>query len=389
MLTLRIAFKNLLGAGLRTWLNVIVLSLSYVLIIFYNSMMDGWNKQAMTDTVDWEIGQGQIWEADYDPFDPYTLIDAHSPLPAKLSDAVKQDQVVPVLIVQAAIYPEGRLQNILLKGIPADQPLLDLPTTAFDSISGATPAIIGRRMAAATNLRKGDRVLLRWRDVNGTFDAREITIAGVFDNNVPSIDNGQIWIPLEEMYEMTGMHNEATLLVTGPQYQPEQMSGWTFKNKDFLLTDLEAIIEAKKGSAAIMYLMLLGIALLAVFDTQVLSIFRRQKEIGTYIALGMTRGQVVRLFTVEGAAHSLLAAGLAALYGTPLFWYLKKHGIPMPPGSDSAGLPVSSEVIPVYGAGLILGTILLVVISATIVSYLPARKIARMQPTEALKGKIL
>ena len=33
-----------------------------------------------------------------------------------------------------------------------------------------------------------------------------------------------------------------------------------------------------------MYGLLLNIALLAIFDTQVLSIFRRQKEIGTYIA---------------------------------------------------------------------------------------------------------
>ncbi len=59
-------------------------------------------------------------------------------------------------------------------------------------------------------------------------------------------------------------------------------------------------------------------AMLAVFDTQVLSIFRRQKEIGTYVALGMTRGQVVKLFTIEGAMHSVLAALVGAVYGIPL-----------------------------------------------------------------------
>ncbi|MCB0853887.1 MAG: FtsX-like permease family protein, partial [Bacteroidetes bacterium] len=138
----------------------------------------------------------------------------------------------------------------------------------------------------------------------------------------------------------------------------------------------------------IMYLLLLAIALLAIFDTQVLSIFRRQKEIGTYIALGMTRGDVVRLFTIEGGAHSLLAAGLGAIYGIPLFYYLSIVGIPMPAETDSAGLPISSEIIPVYGLGLVIGTVLLVVISATIVSYMPARKISKMKPTEALKGKI-
>ena len=45
MLSLKLAFKNLLGAGLRTWLNVLALSFAFVLIIFYNGMIDGWNRQ--------------------------------------------------------------------------------------------------------------------------------------------------------------------------------------------------------------------------------------------------------------------------------------------------------------------------------------------------------
>ena len=48
--------------------------------------------------------------------------------------------------------------------------------------------------------------------------------------------------------------------------------------------------------------------MLAIFDTQILSIFRRQKEIGTYVALGYTRREVVGLFTVEGTMHAVLAA---------------------------------------------------------------------------------
>lgn len=388
MLSFKLAFKNLIGAGLKTWLNVLVLSLSFVVIIFYNSMIDGWNKQAQTDTKAWEIGQGQLWEKDYDPFDPFTLIDAHAPIPEPLEDQQKENAVVPVLITQASIYPQGRMQNILLKGIPSDQQLLELPTQALKSSSEAIPAIIGKNMAKVSKLKEGDRVLLRWRDKNGTFDAREISIVSIFNANVPTIDNGQVWIPLATLQEMTGMADEATLFVTGSNYQPVELENWTFRSTDYLLADLEAVIQSKKGSGLIIYILLLGIALLAIFDTQVFSIFRRQKEIGTYIALGMTRSQVVKLFTIEGGAHSLFAALLGAAYGTPLFIYLKKVGIPVPAASQNAGIPISSEIIPVYGLSLILGTIVLVVIAATIVSYMPARKITRMNPTEALKGKI-
>lgn len=388
MLTLKIAFKNLIGAGLKTWLNVLVLSIAFVIIIFYNGMMDGWDKQAQTDTIAWEIGQGQFWEKDYDPYDPYTLVDAHDIIPPELERQVINKTLAPVLIVQGSIYPQGRMQNIQLKGIPADQEILELPTQALDAETTTTPAIIGKHMAEGAKLQLGDQVLLRWRDKNGTFDAREISIVEIFDANVPSIDNGQVWVSLADLEDMTGMQNEATLLVTGKDFEPASPANWVFKDHDYLLADLAAIIQSKKGSASVMYVMLLGIALLAIFDTQVFSIFRRQKEIGTYIALGMTRSQVVRLFTIEGGAHSILAALLGAVYGLPLFIYLSKVGIPIPASSQNAGVPISTEIIPTYGAGLIFGTLLLVVISATIVSYLPARKISRMKPTEALKGRV-
>ena len=132
--------------------------------------------------------------------------------------------------------------------------------------------------------------------------------------------------------------------------------------------------------------MLLIIALLAIFDTQILSIFRRQKEIGTYIALGMTRAQVVGIFTVEGATHSILATILGALYGIPLFLWLGIKGITF--GVDDMGITMAETIYPYYSIGLIITTTLFVILSATIVSYLPARRISRMKPTDALKGKI-
>ena len=121
---------------------------------------------------------------------------------------------------------------------------------------------------------------------------------------------------------------------------------------------------------------LLIIALLAIFDTQVLSIFRRQKEIGTYIALGMTRTQVVGIFTVEGAAHSILATLVGAMYGIPLFLVLDKTGITFTLSKD-LDIVMAEKIYPYYSIGLILASILLVVISATVVSYLPARRIQR------------
>ena len=386
MLAIKLAFKNLLGAGLRTWLNVTVLSFAFILIIFYNGMIDGWNRQGRNDTQDWEIGQGQFWLPEYDRYDPYTIQDSHTSLSDLVITEVSKGNLTPVLITQATIYPEGRVQNAMLKGVDPKQTILKLPTADLTNVQEAYSAIIGKRMAETTGLKVGDRVLVRWRDKNGMFDAREIQIASIFRCDVPSIDNGQLYVSLPVLQEMMNMKNEATLLVTSEQYVGGDIENWEFKDPDFLLADFDKLIQSKKAGGMIMEGLLLIIALLAIFDTQVLSIFRRQKEIGTYIALGLTRSQVVGIFTVEGGAHSILAAIVGAAYGIPFFIWLDTIGLTF--GGPDMGITVAETIYPYYSIGLILTTLILVVLSATIVSYLPARKISKMKPTDALKGKL-
>ncbi|MCB0580804.1 MAG: ABC transporter permease [Phaeodactylibacter sp.] len=388
MLAFKLAFKNIFGAGYRTILNIAVLSFAFVTIIFYNGVIDGWNQQARRDTIEWEIGQGQLWHPSYDPLDYFSYQDAHGPIPEALQAEVSAGRLAPILVAQASAFPQGRMQGVLLKGIPPGQSILKIPTAALEEQDGQVPVLIGKRMAQSIKMKEGDQLLLRWRDKNGTFDALEVTIAGVFDCNVPTIDGGQVWLPLERLQDMLGMPGQATLLVAGEGFTPSGDTGWAFKGHGYLLADLNKIIQSKKGGSGVIYGLLLIIALLAIFDTQVLSIFRRQKEIGTYIALGMTRWQVVGIFTVEGTTYSILAILLGALYGGPLLWYLSEVGWAMPSGSQDIGISIADKIYPVYGAGLIVTTVLLVVVSATLVSFLPARKIAKLRPTDALKGKI-
>jgi ABC-type lipoprotein release transport system permease subunit len=389
MIAFKLAYRNLVGAGLRTWLNAIVLSLAFVVIIWHKGLLDGWNRQARRDTIEWEIGGGQYWYQGYDPYDPFTIEDGHGLIPEEMQAGIDNGVLTPILISQAAIYPEGRMQNILMKGIDPSQGILSLPTEKLKAGVENIPAIIGTRMASNNKLNVGDLVTLRWRDTHGTFDAAEAKIVGIFKTNVPVIDNAQMWIPLERLRAMTQMPGEATIIVADKNAGiSKTFPGWTFKGYDVLLVELDQIIKQKTIGGSVLYILLLLMAMLAIFDTQVLSIFRRQKEIGTDMALGMTRGQVVRLFTVEGAMHSILAAILAAIYGIPLLWLQSAKGFSLPQAADDYGLAIAERIYPVYSIGLILGTIFLVFISATIVSYLPARKIAKMKPTDAIKGKI-
>ncbi len=389
MLALKLAYRNLMGARLRTWLNVFVLSLSFVVIIWHKGVINGWDEQARRDTIEWDIGGGQYWQENYDPYDPFTLEDSHARLSDVTEQAVVDGKLTPILISQATMYPEGRIQNILLKGIDPGQQIIKLPSSQLVTENGDIPAMIGKRNAKNCKLKIGDYVTVRWRDANGTFDATEVRITHIFKTNVPTLDVGVLWIPLQKHQEMMQLEGEATILVTAQDAGFDgSIVGWNFKDHYHLLTEIREMIEMKSIGGYFLFIILMSLAMLAIFDTQVLSIFRRQKEIGTHIALGMTQGQVIALFTVEGAMHSILAAILAAIYGFPLLAYQASVGWTMPGGVDDFGMTIADTIYPAYSMGLVLGTTLVVLITTTIVSYLPTRRISKMKPTDAIRGKI-
>lgn len=379
----QIAYKNLMGAGLRTWLNVGVLSFVFVIIILFNGLIEGWSEQSIDQSIEWEYASGHLLNEDYDPLDPFSIEDGHG----NIND-VSTAGLTPVLIRQATIYPQGRMKTILIKGIRSDQNTIKLPTQALDSSSAEIPAIIGVRTAEVANLTEGDQVLLRWRDKNGTFDAADITIAEIFNTSVASVDNGQIWISIEKLWQMTDLKNEATYLIADDSYSHQNVDGWRFEDQDALLSEFRELIQIEKYSSSILYLVLLIIALIAIFDTQVLSIFRRQKEIGTYVALGMTRVEVLRLFTVEGALYSVFGVIVGLIYGIPLFIWINEVGISFPDYYQDMGINMPSTIYPEFAVWLIALTAVILIFSATLVSLIPARKIVQMNPVNALKGKI-
>ncbi len=389
MLTLKLALRNILGAGIRTWLNVVALSLSFVVIIFLQGIYTGLNDQVERATIDALYGGGQFWQKAYDPYDPLSLTDAHAVIPAELEPPVKNGDATPILMRQATIYPGGHFRTILLRGIDPNQKIISIPSFLLTGDGGSIPALIGSRMAKSIELQKGDELTVQWRDNHGTFDARDVRIVEVIKTPVQEIDNGQIWIPLDRMQTLTAMSGQATIVILKKDLtSPGAISGWEFKNLNFLLHDIHMLARSKTIQASIMFAVLLFLALLAIFDTQVLSIFRRRKEMGTLMALGMTRSKIIQLFTVEGALHGILAAFVAAIYGIPLLTYMARTGLALPQAYDSIGYAIGEKLFPVYSIGLITGTTLLVLVATTIVSFLPTRRISHLKPTDALRGKM-
>ncbi len=386
----KIALKNLLGAKLRTFLNVFVTSISFFMIIFLTGLYDGMRQYAKQVTIDTEIAGGAYWHPIYDPMDPIMFEESHSILPSGIDALVKEKKAVPILVSQAAIYPNGRIMPVIMKGIEPNQIIVNMPTKILgenlDNVN--IPVLIGKGMANNAKLSIGDSFIIRWLDSDGTYDADEGTVVFIMDTENFKLDIGNIWIPIQKAQEILAMENEVTYVAYEKGLEKIQKTGdWIHRDVDYLIKDIEAAIEADKPGNQIMFAILLSLAAMGIFNAQVLSIFRRGKEIGTLMALGMKRSKVVGLFTIEGSINAVLASALTVFPFGIIFWWTAKHGIPLPMDYTEMGFMIAKRLIPIYSFGLIITTTILVFSIVIIVSYLPSRRIAKMKPTEALRGK--
>ncbi len=382
------AFRSLIGNGLKTWLNVFVLSISFVLIIILQGILKGWSNQAVDDTVKWEIAGGEYWQSKYDPFDPFTFDSSTVEIPAVFKKDVDNRKIEPILLTQGSIYPQGRMQGVLLKGIRPDQKLLQIPTQKLIAKNDEIPVVLGAFMAKQTKLHLNDLVTLRWRDKNGTFEAADIRVVGIFKTSIPTVDNGILWIPLDRLQKMTMNTNCANLLIKSPELKTQTISSWEFKSVEKLTESTMMLVKAKSVGTSFMYIIFLLLAMLAIFDTQTLSIFRRQREIGTFIALGMTKRQVVWHFTLEGTINAILAFAVGTIWGAPIMYYMVVYGYSFNMDASEIGVPMADTMYATITPGLVINTMIFILIVTAIVSYLPARKIAKMNPTDAIKGKV-
>ena len=385
----KIAIKNLFGAKLRTGLNVFVTSISFFLVIFVSGMYDGMREYAKNVTIETEVAGGTYWHPEYDSMDPRTFEASHSDIPSQVRKLIDQKNAFGVLVSQASIYPNGRIMPVIMKGITPDQNIVNMPTNILAEHNDINiPVLIGSGMAKNANLKVGDTFTIRWLDADRTYDADEGTIVHIMETENFKLDHGHIWIPLSKAQSMLAMENQATYVTYAKELPMIKDSGdWIHHDVDYMIRDMEALIKADEPGAQVMYSILLALAAMGIFNAQVLSIFRRGKEIGTLMALGMTRSRVVGLFTLEGGLNAFLAGIITLILYGPVLFYFGTNGIPLPMDYTEMGMLVAKRLVPVYSISLIISTTILISIIVLVVSYMPSRKITKMKPTDALRGR--
>ena len=122
------------------------------------------------------------------------------------------------------------------------------------------------------------------------------------------------------------------------------------------------------------------IALLGIVNTMLMSVLERVREIGTMLAVGTTRGQIMEIFIFEGLLQGWVGAWIGGSIGYALVVFMGSNGVTIP----APGSALKFHLFPFIGVGFVFFAVIFATVCSALAALYPAYRAGKLRPVEAL-----
>jgi putative ABC transport system permease protein len=123
-----------------------------------------------------------------------------------------------------------------------------------------------------------------------------------------------------------------------------------------------------------------------IITTTMMVIYERMREIGTVAAMGMTGGQIVKLFFLESFFIGAIASFVGVLVGSGIAIPLGIFGMDWTEAMETIDFAMSGMLKPAWSIQTAVFVFVYSTAIASIASFIPSRRAAKIQPVEALRA---
>ncbi len=256
--------------------------------------------------------------------------------------------------------------------------------------------VIGQGLATAMDITVGDRIIMAGGSLHEQTRQRTMTVVGIFDVGVPSVEKNMIYISLAEAQSLFGLSGQVTEVVVSlaqigqepgvvAQINKEQ-PGYEVETWVNSMPELKQTMDMKTSVMSVFGVVMLCVAAIGILNLLMMAVFERTREIGIIGALGLKPREITLLFLLEGILIGVMGAVLGTILGLALTGALGMVGIDYSQFADLTEYTalITGKIYPEIVPLKVLNHALTLAIIAAIAALYPAREAARREPAEAL-----
>jgi putative ABC transport system permease protein len=394
----KLALRNVFRNRRRSAITLLVIVFGAVGLILFGGYKAITFHALRESTIRNRLGHLQIYKAGFEKAEARKPLEYGLDDVAQLRTAVERDPRVRMTTAQITlmglISNGDKSETFMATGVEpkqdksmAAQKLVggtDLPDGESDAV------LLGRGLAASMHAKPGDYLTLMSTTTTGSLNAVDVRVAGIFMSGVKEYDDRAVKMPLagaQQLLQTTRVEKllvflrdtESTSAVRADierMHLPIDIKSWSE-----LASFYHQVVMLYNGIFGFLGLIVFAIVVFSVANTIVMSIFERTREIGTLMAIGVTRGRVWRMFFLEGLMTGILGGILGVAAGALLATLINSGNIMLPP---PPGYTLGYKLSILLQPPVLTTAFLISVITSTLSSILPALKASRLKVVDAL-----
>lgn len=298
----------------------------------------------------------------------------------------------PALAEQALISSAGKDYGVTLNGMIPEE-VKDVTTIQNYMVEGAVDnliadpggILIGAELARRLSLSMGDNITV----ATTAGQVRVFKIAGIFRVGRSSYDLGQAFIDMKRAQALFNRPNRAnSIIIKLPDpARAHEVAAAIERRIGYKAVSWQEASEDLLNTIAIrniiMYTVVSAVLVVAAFGIyNVIStvVMEKQRDIAILKSMGFRARDVQRVFVIQGVLLGLAGCLLGLPAGSALMAGLMEIQIKPPGGTGRVPMPIDWSWLQFAIAGSF------ALFAAIMAALLPARKAARVQPVDILRG---
>lgn len=403
-LSVRIGWRNLWRNRRRTWLTAGGIAFSVLLVVFSMAFQLGQYDTMIDSATSLVSGHLQVQHRDYvedNRFDE--TITAASQLVDSIDAVPGVVAVAPRVETFALVSADERSFGAQVIGI---DPQAEVRAVRFSrmladgrGLEAADEAVLGVMLARNIGVSLGDEVVILGSGKEGGVAAMVVRVVGLLDTGMAELDRALLLARIDAVQDAFGLQDEVHTLAirvadveasahTAAMIQERLPEALIARDWPEVMPDLYQSIEIDWIGGQLMYGIIMALVAFSVVNSFIMTVFERTREFGMLLAIGMKPGRVIAMLQWESLFVCLVGIAIGLSLACVLIGWLSWQGIYLGEAMEEIAQQfyMPSRLYPAFSAQALLTAPLIMLIATQVAAFLPALRVRRLRPVEALRS---